>query len=154
MYAIRSYYGIYLFFVPAIAMRLWAEEFRSGSVIQLLTLPINVFDAVLGKFLAAWVFGICALALTFPIWVSVNILGEPDNPVIALGYLGSILMMGAFLAIGSCMSSVTKNQVVALILAGVVSFVFVMSGLDMVLNFIRGWMPDFIVETIASFSFS
>jgi ABC-2 type transport system permease protein len=108
---------LYLFLVPAIAMRLWAEERRSGTVELLLTLPLTILQAVLGKFLAAWLFVGLALLLTFPIWLTVNYLGDPDNGVIAAAYIGSWLMAGGFLAIGSCMSALTRNQVVAFILA-------------------------------------
>ena len=106
---------LYLFLVPAIAMRLWAEERKSGSIELLMTLPITRFEAVGGKFLAAWVFAGIALLLTFPMVITVNYLGEPDNGVIVAGYLGSWLLAGAFLAIGSCMSALAKNQVIAFI---------------------------------------
>ena len=104
---------LYLFLVPAIAMRLWAEERRAGTIELLLTLPLTTWQAVLGKFLAAWFFIGLALLLTFPVWLTVNYLGNPDNGVIVAGYIGSWLMAGGFLAIGSCMSAITRNQVVA-----------------------------------------
>jgi ABC-2 type transport system permease protein len=144
---------LYLLLVPAVAMRLWAEERKSGTIEQLLTLPISTFDAVLGKFLAAWIFCGIALALTFPMWLTVNVLGAPDNAVIFVGYIGSFLMAGAFLAIGTCMSALTRNQIIAFIAGSVVCFLFTMSGLDLVLNFFRLWAPDAVVTTIASFSF-
>ncbi len=144
---------LYLFLVPAIGMRLWAEERRSGTVELLLTLPITTWQAVLGKFLAAWLFVGLALDLTFPIWLTVNYLGEPDNGVILAGYLGSWLMAGGFLAIASCMSALTRNQVVAFILSVVVCFGFLLSGLPMVMNLFSGWAPQILLDAVASFSF-
>src|SRR3954470_6259385 len=144
---------LYLLLVPAVSMRLWAEERKSGTIEQLLTLPVTTTHAVLGKFLAAWLFCGIALALTTPMWVTVNILGAPDNGAIAVGYLGSFLLAGAFLAIGICMSALTRNQIIAFIAGAVVCFLFTMSGLDLVLNAFRGWAPGPLVETIASFSF-
>jgi ABC-2 type transport system permease protein len=144
---------LYLFLVPAIAMRLWAEERRSGTIELLLTLPLTTGQAVLGKFLAAWLFIGLALALTFPVWLTVNYLGEPDNGVIAAGYIGSWLMAGGFLAIGSCMSALTRNQVVAFILSVVVCFGFMLSGLPMVMNLFTGWAPQALLDAIADFSF-
>ena len=144
---------LYLFLVPAIAMRLWAEERRSGTIELLLTLPLTTAQAVLGKFLAAWVFIGVALALTFPVWITVNYLGEPDNGAIAAGYIGSWLMAGGFLAIGSCLSAVTRNQVVAFILSVVVCFGFLLSGLPMVMNLFSGWAPQPLLDAIADFSF-
>ena len=144
---------LYLLLVPAVAMRLWAEERKTGTIENLMTLPISTYEAVLGKFLAAWIFCGIALALTFPIWITVNVLGAPDNGVIIASYVGSFLMAGAFLAIGSCMSALTKNQVIAFVIAATVCFLFTMSGLDLVLNFFRGWAPEWLVGTIASLSF-
>ncbi|WP_341704609.1 ABC transporter permease subunit [Ferrovibrio sp.] len=144
---------LYLFFLPAIAMRLWAEERKSGTIELLLTLPIPLWAAVLGKFLAAWIFAGIALALTFPMWLTVNWLGSPDNGVIAAGYIGSFLMAGAYLAVGSCLSATTKNQVIAFVISVLVCFVFTVAGAPMVLSFFQGWAPGLIVDTIASFSF-
>ncbi|MCB2109296.1 MAG: ABC transporter permease [Rhodobacteraceae bacterium] len=144
---------LYLLLVPAVAMRLWAEERKSGTIEQLLTLPITTVDAVVGKFLAAWIFCGIALVLTVPMWITVNILGTPDNGVIAVSYIGSWLMAGAFLAIGICMSALTRNQIIAFIFGAVVCFLFTMSGLDLVLNVFRAWAPDALVDVIASFSF-
>jgi ABC-2 type transport system permease protein len=144
---------LYLLLVPAIAMRLWAEERKSGTIELLITLPVTAAEAVIGKFLAAWAFIGVALLLTFPMWVTVNILGEPDNGVIAGGYVASLLMAGAFLAIGSCMSALTRNQVIAFVLAAAVCFLFTMSGLDLVQDGLRqfglAWLADF----VASLSF-
>ncbi len=144
---------LYLLLVPAVSMRLWAEERKSGTIEQLLTLPVTTTQAVLGKFLAAWLFCGIALALTTPMWVTVNILGQPDNGAIAVGYFGSFLLAGSFLAIGICMSALTRNQIIAFIAGAIVCFLFTMSGLDLVLNVFRGWAPSSIVETVASFSF-
>jgi ABC-2 type transport system permease protein len=144
---------LYLALIPAISMRLWAEERNSGTIELLMTLPISTTEAVVGKFLAAWAFTAIALALTFPMWITVNILGDPDNGVIIASYMGSFFMAGAFLSIGACLSAGTKSQVIAFIMAATVCFLFTMSGLDLVLNFFRLWAPDVLVETIASFSF-
>lgn len=144
---------LYLFLIPAVAMRLWAEERKSGSIELLLTLPITMLQAVLGKFLAAWAFVGIALALTFPLWITVNYLGDPDNGAILAGYVGSLLMAGAFLAIGSCISASTRNQVVAFILTVVVCLVLLLAGLPMVLNVLGVVLPQFLVDAIASLSF-
>ena len=144
---------LYLFLVPAIAMRLWAEERRTGTIELLMTLPTTTFAAVLGKFLAAWLFAGIALALTFPIWLTVNWLGDPDNGVILLSYVGSWVMAGAFIAIGACVSALTKNQVIAFVVGAAVSFLFLMSGVDLVLAAFRPWAPPLVVDTVASFSF-
>ncbi len=144
---------LYLLLIPAISMRLWAEERKTGTIELLMTLPISTTEAVLGKFVAAWLFAGISLLLTFPMWITVNVLGDPDNGVIVAGYLGSFVMAGAFLAIGSSISALTKNQVVAFIIAATVCFLFTMSGLELVLNFFRLWAPDLLVDTIASMSF-
>ena len=144
---------LYLFLVPAIGMRLWAEERKSGTIELLLSLPVTATEAVVGKFLAAWLFVGLALALTFPIWITVNVLGDPDNGVIVAGYLGSFLMAGGFLAISACISALTRNQVVAFILSVVVCFGFLLSGLPMVLDIFRGWLPQTGVDAVANLSF-
>ncbi len=149
----RFHPWLYLFLVPAISMRLWAEERRSGTIELLLTLPITLWQAVLGKFLAAWLFLGLALALTVPVWITANYLGDPDNGAILAGYLGSWLMAGGFLAIGACMSALTRNQVVAFILSVVVCFGFLLSGLPMVMNLFTGWAPQVVLDGIASLSF-
>ncbi|GMV29465.1 MAG: ABC transporter permease [Rhodanobacteraceae bacterium] len=143
---------LYLFLVPAIAMRLWAEERKSGTIELLLTLPITMWQAVVAKFLAAWAFVGIALALTFPIWITVNYLGDPDNGVIVASYLGSLLMAGAFLAIGSCLSAATRNQVVAFILTVVICFLLLMAGFPLVLGFFQAFLPQGIVDAIAGLS--
>jgi len=144
---------LYLFFVPAIAMRLWAEERRTGTMELLLTLPVPLWATVVGKFLAAWAFTGVALALTFPIWITVNYLGHPDNGVILAGYIGSFLMAGAYMSIGACISATTKNQVIAFVVSVVVCFLFTISGAPLVLDFFRAWAPFVLVNAVASFSF-
>ncbi|MBV8978533.1 MAG: ABC transporter permease [Alphaproteobacteria bacterium] len=144
---------LYLFLVPAIAMRLWAEERRTGTMELLLTLPAPLWASVLGKYLAAWAFTGVALLLTFPIWITVNYLGSPDNGVILAGYLGSFLMAGAYLAIGTCISATTNNQVIAFVVTVVVCFLFTISGAPLVIDFFRAWAPFTLVSAISSFSF-
>ena len=144
---------LYLFLIPALAMRLWAEERRSGTIELLMTLPVSVWQVVLGKFFAAWFFTAIALALTFPVWITVNYLGDPDNGVIVASYVGSLIMAGGFLAIGSCISALTSNQVIAFVITVVVCFLFTVSGLPMVLDVFSGWAPRAVVDTVSSFSF-
>lgn len=155
--SLRGFFGfhpwLYLFLIPAISMRMWAEERKSGTMELLLTLPAPFWASVVGKYLAAWAFAAIALVLTFPIWITVNYLGEPDNGVIFASYIGSLLMAGGYLAIGSCMSAVTTNQVIAFVLSVVVCFLFTLSGLPLVLDFFSGWLPQAVLNTIASFSF-
>jgi ABC-2 type transport system permease protein len=144
---------LYLFLIPAIAMRLWSEERKTGTIELFLTLPISIGEAVVGKFLAAWAFAGIALALTAPIWITVNILGDPDNGVIFASYLGSLLMAGGYLAIGSCISALTKSQVIAFVVAAAISFLFTVSGSPLVLSFFASWAPSSVLDAIASFSF-
>jgi ABC-2 type transport system permease protein len=144
---------LYLFLIPAVSMRLWAEERKTGTVELLLTLPTPTWTIVVGKFLAAWAFIGIAVALTFPLWITVNFLGEPDNGVIVAGYIGTLIMAGAYLAIGSCLSAVTKNQVIAFIISSVVCFLFLMSGLELVQSFFQGWAPEFVLDALRSLSF-
>ncbi len=144
---------LYLFLIPAVGMRLWAEERKTGTIEILMTLPVSTGQAVVGKFLASWVFAGIALALTFPIWITVNYLGAPDNGIVAAGYIGSFLMAGAFLAIGCFVSALTRNQVIAFVIAAAVCFLFMMSGLDLVLSAFKGWAPPFVVDMVASLSF-
>ena len=149
----RFHPWLYLFLIPAIAMRLWSEEMKTGTIELLMTLPISVMDAVLGKYLAAWCFTAIALALTFPMWITVNYLGEPDNTVILASYLGSLLMAGGFLAVGSCISALSKSQVIAFVISVVICFLFILSGFPLVLDFFQGWAPQALVEVISSLSF-
>jgi len=144
---------LYLFMIPAVAMGLWADERKTGTIELLMTLPVKLSEAVLGKFLAAWALTGIALALTFPIWLTVNYLGDPDNGVIVAAYLGSWFMAGGFLAIGSCMSASTKNPVIAFILTVSICFLFVVMGSPIVLNAFPGWLPQFIVDAFAAMGF-
>jgi ABC-2 type transport system permease protein len=144
---------LYLFLIPAISMRIWAEERKTGSIELLLTLPVTTAEAVVGKFLAAWCFAGISLALTFPLWLTVNYLGNPDNGIILAAYLGSWLMAGAFLAIGCCLSATTRNQVIAFVLSISVSLLFVLVGFSMVLNSFQGWLPAVIIDALAQLSF-
>ncbi len=144
---------LFLFLLPAIAMRLWSEERKSGTIELLLTLPISTFEAVVGKFLAAWAFTALALALTLPVWLTVNHLGDPDNGAILAGYVGSLLMAGGYLAIGSCLSALTRNQVIAFVLAVATCFAFVMAGYPTVLGVVQAVAPSFVVDAVASMGF-
>ena len=139
---------LYLVLMPAIAMRMWAEERNTGSIELLLTLPVTLRDAVVAKFLAAWIFAGIALILTFPMWFLVNYLGEPDNGVILASYIGSWLMAGAFLSIGACMSAATRSQLIAFVLTVVISLFFIFFGLIQVFGG-EGWL----VETAAGLGF-
>lgn len=144
---------LYMILMPALGMRLWAEERRSGTIELLMTLPVQTWQLVAGKFLAGWAFIGLALVATFPMWVTVNYLGNPDNGVIFASYIGSWLMAGAFLALAACISALTKNQVIAFILATIAGFLLVMAGYDLVLASVRGWAPDGVVELVQSLSF-
>lgn len=144
---------LYLFMVPAIAMRLWAEERKTGSIELLMTLPVTIGQVVLGKYLAALIFIGIALALTFPIWITMNYLGDLDNGVVFAAYLGSFMMAGGFLAIGACISATTKNQVIAFIITVVICFVFLLAGTPLVLNIFKSWVPQNIIDALASLSF-
>ena len=132
---------LFLFLVPALTMRLWAEERRLGTIELLLTLPLPQWQAVVGKFLAAWAFCAIALLLTFPLVLTVNYLGNPDNGVIAAGYAGCLLVAGAFLAVGAATSAMTKNQVVAFVLAVAVCFVFTVAGSPVITEFLSQRLP-------------
>ncbi len=144
---------IYLLFIPGISMRSWSEEFRSKSIIQTLTLPVKISDIVWGKFFASWLFAIGAIFLTFPLWITVNVLGKPDNGVIFIGYLGCFILSGAMLAISQTMSAVSKNPVIALVLGVFVNLLFFWSSFEYVLFWARELFSDVIVDTIISFSF-
>ncbi|MAY75039.1 MAG: ABC transporter permease [Phycisphaerae bacterium] len=154
---------LYLFLIPALSMRLWAEERRSGTIELLMTLPIRPWAAVLGKYLAAWAFTAIALALTFPLWITVNQLGEPDNRAIAASYFGSFLMAGGFLAIGSALSSLTKSQVIAFVLSVVGCFAVLLPRfLPGAVAFVASWfdqdagsptdLPLWLTDTLNQFS--
>lgn len=133
---------VFLLLVPALTMRLWAEERRLGTIELLLTLPITQWQAVLGKFLAAWAFCAVALLLTFPFIITVNFLGKPDNAVIASGYLGALLVAGAFLSVGAALSAATKNQVIAFVLAVAVCFLFAVASYPLVTDFLSKNAPS------------
>jgi ABC-2 type transport system permease protein len=141
---------LYLLLVPALSMRLWAEERKSGSIELLMTLPLDVWQMVAGKFFAAWAFTGVALALTFPIWITVNYLGDPDNGVIVAAYFGSTLMAGGFLAVGACISAATKNQVIAFILSVVTCFTLLAPGLGVVQQVLSGVAPQWLVDGLTS----
>ena len=144
---------LYLLFISGISMRLWAEEFRSQTIVQIITQPVTITTLVWGKFLASWIFCALALVLTFPFWITVNILGSPDNAVIILSYIGSLILAGSMLAISQTMSALTKNQVIALVLSVIANLLFFLSSLEYVLSFFRLWSSLTIVDMIASFSF-
>ncbi|HEY0198988.1 MAG TPA: ABC transporter permease subunit [Rhodanobacter sp.] len=143
---------LYLILVPAITMRMWAEESKGGTLELLLTLPLTLWQAMLGKFLAAWVFIGLALALTFPIWITVNYLGAPDNGVILAGYLGSWMMAGTFIAIGACLSALTRSQVVAFILTALVCALLILVGQQQVLDFFQDALPRKLINAMAHLS--
>ncbi|MDX1484499.1 MAG: ABC transporter permease [Alphaproteobacteria bacterium] len=144
---------LYLLLIPAISMRLWSEERKTGTIELLLTMPVSPTQAVIAKFLAAWAFAAIAVALTFPFWITVNYLGEPDNGVIVAGYVGSLVMAGAYLAVGSCFSAASKNQVIAFVLAVLVSLLFTVSGTPLVLELVSGWAPTMVTDIVAGLSF-
>jgi ABC-2 type transport system permease protein len=143
---------LYLVLIPALSMRLWAEERRSGTIELFLTLPIRLSEAVIGKFLAAWCFAGIALLLTFPFWITVNVLGDPDNGVILAGYLASWLMAGAVLAIGAAVSAATKNQVIAFVVTAALVFVLAVAGTPVVLGLLQGWASSGLIRAVAGIS--
>jgi ABC-2 type transport system permease protein len=144
---------LYLFLMPALSMGLWSEERKSGSIELLMTLPVTLWQAVVGKFLAAWAFAGLALALTFPIWITVNYLGDPDNGVIVAAYAGSLLTAGAYLAIGTILSAATRSQVIAFIFTAVACFLLLLCGWQPLLDPLNSVLPQALVDAIASLSF-
>ena len=142
----------YLFLVPAVGMRLWAEERRVGTIELLLTMPITAWQAILGKFLASWLFLGLALVLTFPIWITVNYLGSPDNGVILCGYLGSWLMAGAYLSISCFTSAMTRTQVVSFIVSVVLCLFLILAGFPPVIKLLENWAAPWLVDIVTSFS--
>jgi ABC-2 type transport system permease protein len=142
----------YLFLVPAVGMRLWAEERRVGTLELLLTMPVTAWQAIVGKFLASWVFLGLALLLTFPVVMTVNYLGNPDNGVIFTSYIGSWLMAGAYLAISCITSAMTRTQVVSFIISVVVCFFLILCGFAPVVRFLEGWASPTMVDFVTSFS--
>jgi ABC-2 type transport system permease protein len=144
---------LYLILAPAVGMRLWSEERKTGTFEMLLTLPVSVGDAVMGKFFAAWTMIAVSLALTFPVWMTVNILGDPDNGAILASYLGSLLMAGAYLAVSACISAATRNQVIAFVVSVSLCFAFLLMGFPLILDFLRPWMPAPALSFVASLGF-
>ena len=144
---------LYLFLAPALGMRLWAEERKTGTFELLMTLPVSMGDAVLGKFLAAWSMMAISLALTFPIWITVNVLGTPDNGVIVAGYLGSLLMSGAYLAVSACVSSATRNQVIAFVVSVVLCFIFLLLGFPLILDLFKPLLPGAVISFMSTMGF-
>ena len=144
---------LYVVLIPALSMRLWAEERRSGTIELFLTLPIRMTEAVVGKFLAAWCFAGIALALTFPFWITVNFLGRPDNGVILASYIASWLMAGTMLAVGGCVSVMTKNQVIAFVVTAALGFILTVAGSPIVLGLFQGWAPEWLVRGVTQVSF-
>lgn len=144
---------LYLLFLPGISMRLWAEEFRSKTIVQIATLPVSISSLVWGKFFASWLFCGIALLLSFPFWITVNILGDPENKIIILSYIASFTLAGCMLAISQTMSALTKNQVIALVLAVIANLIFFWSGIEYILSTLRLFLPDMFIDVISSFSF-
>jgi ABC-2 type transport system permease protein len=143
---------IYLFLVPAVGMRLWSEERRQGTMELLLTLPISLWHCIIGKFLASWIFLTLALVMTFPIWITVNYLGDPDNSVIVASYIGSFFLAGAYLSITSMTSAFTRNQVISFILSVVICLFLVLCGWPPVTDVVETLAPRSVVEFVAAFS--
>ena len=143
---------LYLVLVPAVGMRLWAEERRAGTIELLLTMPITPWEAIAGKFLASWIFLGIALALTFPVAITANVLGSPDNGMVLAGYLGSLLLAGAYLAVTCLTSAMTRNQVVALILSVVACLFLILAGFNPVTDLMARWASPAFVDTVAAFS--
>ena len=154
--SLGSFFGfipwLFLFLVPAIGMRLWSEERRLGTIELLLTMPVTITQAILGKYLASWLFIAIALALTFPVILTVNWLGHPDNGVIAAGYVGSLLLGGAYLALACMTSAITRNQVVSFILALILCMALILVGFEPITNMVGRWASPALVEVIAGFS--
>src|SRR5687767_3326868 len=143
---------LYLFLVPAVGMRLWSEERRMGTMELLLTMPITAWQAIVGKFLASWLFLALALALTFPVVWTVNYLGNADNGVIFCGYIGSLLLAGAYLAVSCLTSAMTRNQVISFIISVVICLFLILAGWPPVTNLLVRWAPDWLVNGVAAFS--
>ncbi|HYN64309.1 MAG TPA: ABC transporter permease [Candidatus Limnocylindrales bacterium] len=143
---------LYLVLVPAVGMRLWAEERRSGTLELLMTMPITPWQAIAGKFLASWTFLAVALALTFPVVMTVNLLGSPDNGMIFAGYLGSLMLAGAYLAVTCMTSAMTRNQVVAFILSVVACLFLILAGFNPVTDLMTRWASPAFIDTVAAFS--
>lgn len=145
---------LYLFLVPSVSMRLWSEERKTGTIELLFTLPLKPCTTIIGKFFAAWTFIAISLFMTFPMVITVNILGNPDNGVILMSYIGSLLMAGSYLAIGTAFSAITKNQVISFILTVVMCLLLILIGFIPVINFISSFIPSFIIENLRTLSFA
>jgi ABC-2 type transport system permease protein len=143
---------LYLFLVPAVGMRLWSEERRLGTMELLLTMPLTTWQAIVGKFLASWVFLGLALALTFPVWITVNWLGSPDNGIIAAGYVGSLFLAGSYLAISCMTSALTRNQVISFILSVMICLFLILAGYTPVTDLLTRFASPLVVDIIAAFS--
>ncbi len=154
--SLASFFGwmpwLFLFLVPAVGMRLWSDERRLGTMELLLTLPVTAWQAILGKFLASWAFLAIALALTFPVVITVNILGDPDNGVIVCGYIGSVLLAGAYLALSCMTSAMTRNQVISFIVAVMLCLILILVGFTPVTDLLSRWAGPGVVEVVAGFS--
>jgi len=154
--SLASFFGwmpwLFLFLVPAVGMRLWSDERRLGTMELLLTLPVTAWQAILGKFLASWAFLAIALVLTFPVVITVNVLGNPDNGVIVCGYIGSVLLAGAYLALSCMTSAMTRNQVISFIVAVMLCLVLILVGFTPVTDLISRWAGPGLVEVVAGFS--
>ncbi len=144
---------LYLILVPAVTMRLWAEEQRSGTIELLLTLSVRPGQAVIAKFFASWLFMGMALALTFPMVLTAYYLGEPDPGVMVSGYLGSFLLAGAYVAVGQFASALTRNQVISFIIGVFVGLFLLLAGFPPVTEMLAKWAPTWLVDTVAGFSF-
>jgi ABC-2 type transport system permease protein len=143
---------LFLFLVPAVGMRLWSEERRLGTIELLLTMPVTAWQAIVGKFVASWLFLVLALFLTFPLGLTVNYLGDPDNGVIFASYVGCGLLAGAYLAVSCCTSAMTRNQVVSFIVSVVVCLFLILAGFPPVTDLLSRWAPAGVVDFVASFS--
>jgi gliding motility-associated transport system permease protein len=143
---------LFLFLVPAAGMRLWSEERRMGTIELLLTMPVTAWQAIIGKFLASWLFLAIALALTFPLVLTVNVLGDPDNGVIISGYVGALLLAGAYLAVSCMTSALTRNQVIAFIIAVVLCLLLILVGFSPVTDLLARWASPWLVESVTRFS--
>ncbi|MBL9173108.1 MAG: ABC transporter permease subunit [Verrucomicrobiales bacterium] len=143
---------LYLFLVPAAGMRLWAEERRVGTLELLLTMPISAWQAILGKFVACWIFIALALFLTFPVVLTTMYLGSPDVGTMLTGYLGSVLLAGAYLAVTVMTSAMTRNQVISFILSVVICFFLILAGWEPVTDLLVRWAPEWLVNIVSSFS--
>lgn len=154
--SLASFFGwmpwLFLFLVPAVGMRLWSDERRLGTMELLLTFPVTAWQAILGKFLASWAFLAIALVLTFPVVITVNILGDPDNGVIVCGYVGSVLLAGAYLAVSCMTSAMTRNQVISFIVAVMLCIALILVGFTPVTDLLSRWASPGVVEAIAGFS--